>query len=72
MIVFEVFHTMKSRMKGRKGVMALKLDISKACDSVEWDFLDRVMKRLGFCSSWCDLIMRCMQTVSYAILVEVT
>ena len=28
--------------------MATKFDISKAYDKVEWEFLERIMLRLGF------------------------
>ncbi|XP_021736564.1 uncharacterized protein LOC110703122 [Chenopodium quinoa] len=39
LIAMELFHTMKKRSKGRKGTIALKLDMSKAYDRVEWGFL---------------------------------
>jgi hypothetical protein len=34
-VAFEALHTMDSRMKGREGFMALKLDMNKAYDRVE-------------------------------------
>ena len=39
LMAYETLHTMHSRKKGKKGSLALKLDISKAYDRIEWQFL---------------------------------
>ena len=36
LVAYKMLHTMHSRKKGKKGSLALKLDISKAYDQVEW------------------------------------
>ncbi|KAH1063899.1 hypothetical protein J1N35_028886 [Gossypium stocksii] len=37
--------------------MAVKLDMSKAYDKVEWNFVEEVMIKMGFTKDWVDLIM---------------
>lgn len=43
LVAFETLHIMDNRLKGKEGFMALKLDMSKAYDRVEWPFLEGVM-----------------------------
>ena len=48
LVAYETLHTMHGRKKGKKGSLALKLDISNAYDQVEWNFLCGIMEKLGF------------------------
>ena len=50
--------------------MAIKLDMSKAYNKVEWVFVENVMKKLGFQEKWIAWIMKCISIVSYSILVD--
>ena len=34
--------------------MALKIDLNKAYDIIEWDFLIATMERMGFDRRWVD------------------
>jgi hypothetical protein len=45
---YETFHTMQTRLGGKKGFMAVKLDMSNAYDWVEWCFLEGAMQKIGF------------------------
>ncbi|GLT37028.1 hypothetical protein SLA2020_113700 [Shorea laevis] len=47
-----------------------KADFEKAYDCVNWDFLDEMMRRLGFGNKWRMWIKECLQTASVSILVN--
>jgi hypothetical protein len=70
LVAFEALHSMNGRKKGRKGCMTLKLNMRKAYDRVEWEFLERVVEKLGFDPKWIAMIITCVRTVSYSILVN--
>ena len=48
LVAFETLHHMKMKKSGKEGYMAMKLDMSKAYDRVEWIFLKSLMLKLGF------------------------
>ncbi|KAA3467259.1 LINE-1 reverse transcriptase isogeny [Gossypium australe] len=50
--------------------MALKLDISKAYNCVEWPFIKCMMSKMGFTDSFIDFILRCISSVEYSILIN--
>ena len=51
LIAFESLHHMKNNCIGKKGFVALKLDMSKAYDRVEWIFLEKILLKMGFQAS---------------------
>jgi hypothetical protein len=68
-LAHEIFHSMKHK-QGRGGLMAVKLDMEKAFDSMEWGFLLEIMKLLGFSSIWINWIYQCISTSSFSILLD--
>ncbi|KAA3468935.1 reverse transcriptase [Gossypium australe] len=67
LIAYEVLHSLKMKKGGRKGHFALKVDMSKAYDRVEWDFIGGMMKALGFHEDWIVLVLRCISSISYSV-----
>jgi hypothetical protein len=70
LVAYETLHTMHARMWGNVGFMALKLDMSKAYDRVEWAFLEAVMRKMGFVDKWVGLVMSCVTSVKYSIIIN--
>uniref|UniRef100_A0A803PZ98 Reverse transcriptase domain-containing protein n=1 Tax=Cannabis sativa TaxID=3483 RepID=A0A803PZ98_CANSA len=69
-IGFESLHCMKKCRFGNGKRMAVKLDMSKAYDRVEWNFIEAMMGHLGYDSQWITKIMNCVKSVSFSILIN--
>ncbi|GMI64491.1 hypothetical protein HRI_000118400 [Hibiscus trionum] len=69
-VAYELLHAMKMKRMGKLGNFALKLDMSKAYDRVEWPFLESVLNKMGFDLEWIRSLMDCVKTVSYAITIN--
>lgn len=67
LISYEVMHHLKRKKRGKEGYMALKLDLSKAYDRVEWPYLQEMMLKMGFHERWVRLIMKSVNSVEYHI-----
>lgn len=58
---------MKRNNRGKLGDVALKIDIGKAYDRIEWGFLRAMMLKMGFDDKWVDIMMLCVTTVRYHV-----
>ncbi|KAF7149839.1 hypothetical protein RHSIM_Rhsim02G0125400 [Rhododendron simsii] len=63
-VAHEVFHFLKHKKSGKKASVAVKLDLSKAYDKVCWDFLFRVMEKMGFDGRWIEWVNQCVCSVN--------
>ena len=68
-LVQELIHTV-SRKKGKVGYMAIKIDLKKAYDKLEWSFIREMLIRIYLPQGLIKLIMRCISSVNTSILVN--
>ncbi|KAF7824035.1 reverse transcriptase [Senna tora] len=66
----EVFHYLRSKKKGSMFEYALKMDMNKASDRIEWDFLREVLLKLDFHMRWVQIIMGCVSSVNFSLLLS--
>ena len=69
-MAFETLHSMKNYKGDSYQYMSLKLNMSKAYDRVEWYYLEGIMRKMGFRERWINLVMGCVKTVSYFVLIN--
>ncbi|KHN47625.1 hypothetical protein glysoja_036477, partial [Glycine soja] len=56
----------------QKHCLVFKVDYEKAYDSVSWNFLFYMMRRMSFCPRWIKWIEGCLSSVSILTLVNVS
>jgi hypothetical protein len=70
LIAYESIHAMRRKKKGKNYVSAIKLDMMKAYDRVEWHYLEAIMLKLGFSHSTVRLILKCVSSVRFSVRVN--
>ncbi|RVX06893.1 hypothetical protein CK203_015021 [Vitis vinifera] len=59
-----------SLLKGDEAGVLCKLDLEKAYDHINWDFLMTMMQKMGFGEKWTGWIRWCISTASFSILIN--
>ena len=69
-IAHEMLNKVKRSRKGSTYNMILNLDLNKAYDRVRWEFIRKVLNVVGIPATWIHIIMECVSTVTYSVLVN--
>lgn len=69
-IVQEVIHQLKIKKRKKRFQAILKLDMQKAYDRVEWDFLKACLLKTGFHTRWVSMIMHYVTTATFSVKVN--
>lgn len=70
LIAHETLHFLKRSRAFKHCSMAVKTDMSKAYDMLEWSFVEAVLKKFGFHNSFIDRIFQCILSVSFSFLIN--
>lgn len=70
LIAHEVFHYRRLKRRSNCFELGFKLDMNKAYDRVEWDFVEENLMRMGFNPRWVRLVMSCITTASLSLVIN--
>ena len=66
----EMFHGLRTNNSCKEKFLAIKTDMSKAYDRVEWPLIVAMLLKLGFAQRWVSPIMSCITLVQYKVLIN--
>jgi hypothetical protein len=59
-----------SRLKSEEPGVLCKLDMEKAYDHIDWNFLLYLLRRCGFRERWCSWIKYCISSTHFSVLIN--
>lgn len=61
-VAHEYIRWLNHRRKGNDAYIALKIDMPKTYDLVEWNILYAIISKMGFCPLWIKWIQGCLKS----------
>ncbi|KAK1325374.1 hypothetical protein QJS10_CPA01g01441 [Acorus calamus] len=71
LLVQDILHSLRRRPRS-KALMAVKVDLASAYDSVEWHGLIQILSQFGFPSLWIKWMKACISMVRLAVIMNGT
>ena len=70
LIAKEMFHSLRTNKSCQNKFMAIKTEMSKAYDRIEWSFIEALLNKMGFDPRWITLMVECISSVQYRVLLN--
>ncbi|ONI21342.1 hypothetical protein PRUPE_2G060500 [Prunus persica] len=70
LLAHEAFHYLRLKSSKKSFELGLKLDMNKAYDRIEWDFLEATLCKFGFDNRWVELVMLCVKTITFSLVLN--
>ena len=70
LIAHEIFYYLGKKRGRKKCFGALKIDMTKAYDRFNWNFLKAIPMAMNFNDRWVKWIMECVTSVQYTLLIN--
>eukprot|EP00253_Pinus_taeda_P008595 PITA_08595 len=68
-LTHEIIHSLKH---SKKPGMLLKIDLSKAFDSISWEYMEKILRVFGFANAWIRWIMSLVSSAFFSIFINGT